>query len=101
MAAAADIRCRAIWPYSQERVISRDGSGRLLAAVDRLSPAQRALVALLLTDPPMSYDQISAALAMPRGSVGPTRLRILRRLRTELAAVPGTAGGAGHSSGKA
>jgi len=64
--------------------VSRAENHRLLSAVSRLPPAHQALVGLLLADPPMSYDEISDALAMPRGSVGPTRLRILRRLRTEL-----------------
>jgi RNA polymerase sigma factor (sigma-70 family) len=75
-------------PSPEERAISRSDDWRLLAAVDRLPPAHRVLVGLLLSDPPMSYDRISDELAMPRGSVGPTRLRILRRLRTELAVGP-------------
>jgi RNA polymerase sigma factor (sigma-70 family) len=80
-------------PSPEERAISRSDDWRLLAAVDRLPPAHRALIGLLLNDPPMSYDQISDELAMPRGSVGPTRLRILRRLRTELAVGPGAPAG--------
>jgi|HigsolmetaAR206D_1030411.scaffolds.fasta_scaffold01741_6 RNA polymerase sigma factor (sigma-70 family) len=71
-------------PSPEETAVSRAENHRLLSAVSRLPPAHQALVGLLLADPPMSYDEISDALAMPRGSVGPTRLRILRRLRTEL-----------------
>jgi DNA-directed RNA polymerase specialized sigma24 family protein len=35
--------------------------------------------------PPLSYSEISAALEIPVGSVGPTRARCLTRLRRELA----------------
>jgi hypothetical protein len=43
----------------------------------------------LLAQPDSSYDEVSAALAMPKGSIGPTRGRSLARLRgdTHLAAV--------------
>ncbi|MEY2536031.1 MAG: hypothetical protein QOF29_3941, partial [bacterium] len=40
---------------------------------------------LLVTDPQPSYQEISAALDMPIGSIGPTRARSLERLRVELA----------------
>jgi RNA polymerase sigma factor (sigma-70 family) len=40
------------------------------------------LMALLLRDPPASYDQISEQLAIPVGSVGPTRGRCVHKLRT-------------------
>jgi DNA-directed RNA polymerase specialized sigma24 family protein len=35
-------------------------------------------------DPDHSYAQISAALAMPVGSIGPTRARALARLEREV-----------------
>ena len=37
-----------------------------------------------MADPPMSYDEISARLGIPKGSIGPTRARILEQLRTQL-----------------
>lgn len=39
------------------------------------------LLGLMLHDPPLSYDEISARMGMPVGSVGPTRGRCLHRLR--------------------
>ena len=46
-----------------------------------LRPAQRALLELLMADPPLSYDEISRELDMPIGSIGPTRARCLEALR--------------------
>ncbi|MFI7122699.1 RNA polymerase sigma factor [Amycolatopsis sp. NPDC049868] len=40
----------------------------------------------LFADPPQSYDQISVELGIPRGSIGPTRQRIIKRLRKDLRA---------------
>jgi RNA polymerase sigma factor (sigma-70 family) len=45
-------------------------------------PAQRRqLLEMLMGDPPASYDEISSALRIPVGSIGPTRARALRQLR--------------------
>jgi RNA polymerase sigma factor (sigma-70 family) len=41
----------------------------------------REVIALLLTDPPTPYEEISARLHMPPGSIGPTRGRCLDKLR--------------------
>lgn len=69
-------------------------------------PAQhRELLALLAADPPPSYVTISEKLGIPIGSIGPTRGRILARLRetnavqTYLAAAGDTApsGGGRHA----
>ena len=46
-----------------------------------LRPQHRDLLVLLLTDPPLSYDDISRKLGMPIGSIGPTRARCLEALR--------------------
>jgi DNA-binding Lrp family transcriptional regulator len=40
----------------------------------------RALLSLLVADPPISYQQISDQLGLPVGSIGPTRARCLRKL---------------------
>ncbi len=50
-----------------------------------LRPQHRDLLALLLADPPMSYDEISRRLNMPIGSIGPTRARCLEALRNTAA----------------
>jgi RNA polymerase sigma factor (sigma-70 family) len=50
----------------------------------RLRDSDQALLRLLITDPAASYDEISAALDIPVGSIGPTRARALERLQREL-----------------
>lgn len=50
-------------------------------ALAGLSVADRTLLALLFSDPPTPYTEISTTLAMPVGAIGPTRQRILKRLR--------------------
>jgi RNA polymerase sigma factor (sigma-70 family) len=58
----------------------------LWAALEQLSASDQALLRLLAADPPPSYQEISAALEMPIGSIGPTRARALERLRRALRA---------------
>ena len=53
----------------------------LAAATARLPERCQALLRLLMLDPPPSYEEISAALDLPIGSIGPTRGRCLRKLR--------------------
>ena len=53
-------------------------------AVATLPPRHRALLRMLVSSPPVSYEEISADLGIPVGSIGPTRARILGRLRTAL-----------------
>ena len=54
--------------------------------LDSLSPRCQALLSLLMLDPTPNYEEISAALGMPMGSIGPTRARCLRHLRQVLEA---------------
>jgi RNA polymerase sigma factor (sigma-70 family) len=53
----------------------------LREAVTELPPHQRALLELLAADPPLPYIEISRRLGISVGSIGPTRGRILQRLR--------------------
>jgi RNA polymerase sigma factor (sigma-70 family) len=46
-----------------------------------LAPADRRLLLLLVADPPLGHREISELLGIPIGSIGPTRARILERLR--------------------
>jgi RNA polymerase sigma factor (sigma-70 family) len=48
-----------------------------------LPERDRRLLRILMSDPAPSYAEISAALQMPIGSIGPTRQRALQRLRRE------------------
>jgi RNA polymerase sigma factor (sigma-70 family) len=50
----------------------------------RLRDSDQALLRLLIADPAPSYEEISAALEIPIGSIGPTRSRALERLEREL-----------------
>ena len=49
-----------------------------------LSEPCKALLRVLLADPPPSYVEVGEALAMPVGSIGPRRQRCLRTLRKQL-----------------
>jgi len=51
------------------------------ALVDQLPARSRVLLRLLSADSPLSYRDISEALSMPVGSIGPTRARALEQLR--------------------
>lgn len=53
----------------------------LWKAFGGLSERCQTLLRILVADPPPSYDEISGALDMPIGSIGPTRARCLERLR--------------------
>jgi RNA polymerase sigma factor (sigma-70 family) len=58
---------------------------RLWAAFEELSETCRRLLRVLLASPAPHYQEVSAALGMPVGGIGPTRQRCLRRLRALLA----------------
>jgi RNA polymerase sigma factor (sigma-70 family) len=60
----------------------------LWAAVGGLPDRCRVLLRLVAFVDRPDYDQVSAALGMPRGSIGPTRGRCLDKLRRTLAADP-------------
>ncbi|MEU4805938.1 sigma-70 family RNA polymerase sigma factor [Actinosynnema sp. NPDC023587] len=59
---------------AQRRQALRDGFRTLTAQC-------RELLAKLMADPPPSYAAVSEELAMPVGSIGPTRIRCLEKLR--------------------
>lgn len=68
-----------------ESVVLRAESRMLLRqALDRLSHRCQLLLRALAMVPTPHYAEISAALTMPVGSIGPTRQRCLAHLRREL-----------------
>ena len=69
----------------EECAVRLDHQVLVRRAVATLPERHRALLGLLVSSPPISYQEISAGLGMPVGSIGPTRARILARLRLELA----------------
>ena len=49
-----------------------------------LSEPQRRMISMLFADPPPTNAEISASLSVPVGSIGPTRCRLLGKLRDAL-----------------
>jgi RNA polymerase sigma factor (sigma-70 family) len=65
----------------EEEILAAERGAALRAAFAELPRRCRELLSMLISDPPRSYKDISAALSMPEGTIGPTRRRYLRRLR--------------------
>jgi DNA-directed RNA polymerase specialized sigma24 family protein len=57
----------------------------LRAGLRELSPPCQQLLAMLITDPPRSYAEISTTMGIPIGSIGPRRARCLECLRRSAA----------------
>jgi RNA polymerase sigma factor (sigma-70 family) len=53
----------------------------LLDGLGELAPQHRQLLMMLTADPPYPYAEISRILGIPIGSIGPTRSRVLDKLR--------------------
>lgn len=71
-------------PAADLRLLTEERDTALWQAYSRISQRCQALLRLVLADPPLGYDEISALLDMPTGSIGPTRGRCLRELRRQL-----------------
>jgi RNA polymerase sigma factor (sigma-70 family) len=65
----------------EQEIIVAERNAALHAAFAELPLRSRQLMSMLVSDPPYSYLQISAALQIPIGSIGPQRARCLARLR--------------------
>lgn len=73
-------------PTPEEALASWLRQEALHLALEQLDDRCRQLLTLIFLDPSEpSYDEISAQLDMPKGSIGPTRNRCLQRLRSHLA----------------
>jgi RNA polymerase sigma factor (sigma-70 family) len=66
---------------AEQHVLAAERDAALREAFTDLSPECQQLVAMLTADPPLPYAEISERLAMPIGSIGPTRGRCLDRMR--------------------
>jgi RNA polymerase sigma factor (sigma-70 family) len=64
-----------------EGLLHAERTQALLEAAGSLSERDRALLRLLLQDPPLSYVEIAGQMGIPVGAIGPTRGRIVRKLR--------------------
>ena len=63
-------------------VVALDREQMLRNSVAELPRDCRRMVELLFYQvPPLSYDDVAAALAIPKGSIGPTRMRCLEKLK--------------------
>lgn len=67
-------------------LIRAEQAAALRTAFAYLGEECQRLLRLSIADPPLSYDEIAAALGRPRGSLGPTRRRCLDALRLRLPA---------------
>ncbi|MEU7530729.1 sigma-70 family RNA polymerase sigma factor [Saccharothrix sp. NPDC042600] len=68
-------------PSPEDHAVTRGERDEVRAAVRALSPEHRALVGRLFGDEELSYAEICAELGMARGSIGPTRARIIGKVR--------------------
>jgi RNA polymerase sigma factor (sigma-70 family) len=62
-------------------LLEQERDGKLWRAFAALSDRCKTLLRILMADEPPSYDEIGAALGMPVGAIGPTRMRCLDQLR--------------------
>lgn len=67
----------------EERALDVAEAESLNRMVTSLPAEQRELLDLLFGEQALSYTEISLRLRIPRGSIGPTRQRILRHLREQ------------------
>jgi len=80
------------WLFEQERQIA------LRTALTELDERCRRLLELLFTEPPVPYADIASRMSMTIGSIGPTRMRCLDKLRAAppIVALRESAGGERH-----
>ena len=74
---------------SEERVLAAEEQRTLWAALRTLDPRCQELLRIVAFVPRPDYDLVAERLRMRRGSVGPTRLRCLDKLRVALRAAEG------------
>ena len=71
-------------PRPVDGLLVAERNRALRDSLSRLRTRDQALLRLLVADHRPDYEEISARLAMPIGSIGPTRARALARLRRQL-----------------
>jgi RNA polymerase sigma factor (sigma-70 family) len=68
-------------PLIEQEVLAAELNAAVRAAFTELPDRCRKLLSMLISDPPVSYAQISATLSIPIGGIGPQRARCLDRMR--------------------
>jgi RNA polymerase sigma factor (sigma-70 family) len=76
-----DVRCADEWHGPDGELLRAERDRAILEGLAELSPDHRKLLILLHAEPRTSYQQISRALGIPTGSIGPTRARCLEKLK--------------------
>ncbi len=68
-------------PSPEDRAIQAEEVCWLHRAIGSLPERQREVMSALMLDPAPSYEEIAERLEIPIGSIGPTRVRAMQRLR--------------------
>jgi RNA polymerase sigma factor (sigma-70 family) len=77
------LECEPQDPTAFDVLEANERAGALSRALEHVTERERVLLKLLLSEPEPSYAEVSAALGMPIGSIGPTRGRAIARLRSD------------------
>jgi len=80
-------------PEVDTGILASERDQALWKAMGMLSAGCQRLLGLLAADPAPTYEEVSIALEMPIGSIGPTRRRCLDHLRVQLARITGASEG--------
>lgn len=75
-------------PALDAGLLDDERAAALWAAVNTLPQRCWGLLRVLMASPPPSYAEVSAALDIPIGSIGPTRQRCLEQLRSRVTGDP-------------
>ena len=75
-------------PAPEAGMLASERQAAIWKALGTLPPHCQQLLRLLMADPSPSYEEISQALDMPAGSIGPTRRRCLDHLQRRLRGGP-------------
>ena len=75
--------CEPVAPVDEARLLQSERHAALTDALETLPPRQQRLLGMLVQEREPSYQEISQTLDMPIGSIGPTRVRALARLRQD------------------
>ena len=77
----------AVSSVDEQRLWAAERRAALARALEQMTGRRRDLLQMLFADPAPSYAEISRALRIPIGSIGPSRARCLERLRGHQALV--------------
>jgi RNA polymerase sigma factor (sigma-70 family) len=75
-----------------DRLLLEERNSLFRAAVEQLPADQQQFLQLLMHEPPLSYAEVSDILDIPIGSIGPTRMRCVAKLRRITDALSGHSG---------